>query len=120
MNQSKDDMYAVKTMRFDDILPILKKKNIRNAVMKVDIQWAETYLCDTGSETFDFVNIPVVLMEWDIGARHEARMRNVLNFFVERGYVGTADMCTVLNETNAFNSWPRDIYWMKMNLSEIC
>jgi FkbM family methyltransferase len=65
MNNSDTDMYVVKTIRFDDILPILKEKNIRNAVMKVDIQWSETFLCESGNETFDYVNIPVVLMEWD-------------------------------------------------------
>jgi FkbM family methyltransferase len=120
MNHSINDMYVVKTIRFDDILPILKEKNIRNAVMKVDIQWAETYLCDTGNETFDYVNLPVVLMEWDSGAHLHEAMRNVLQFFIGRGYVATADMCKVLNETDALESWPSDIYWMKMDRSEIC
>ncbi len=120
VNQSNNDTYVVKTIRFDDILPVLKEKNIRNAVMKVDIQWSEIYLCQTGSKVFDYVNIPVVLMEWDIGARHDERMRYVLKFFIGRGYVATADMCKLLDERDALRSWPSDIYWMKMNLSEIC
>jgi FkbM family methyltransferase len=120
MNESNNDMYAVKTMRFDDILPILKARNIRNAVMKVDIQWAESFLCQTGNETFDYVNIPVVLMEWDRVPHYRDRMRIVLNFFTGRGYVATADMCKVLNQQDALNSWPGDIYWVKMNQSEIC
>ncbi len=120
MNHSRNDMYAVKTIRFDDILPILKERNIRNAVMKVDIQWAESFLCETGNETFDYVNIPVVLMEWDPVPHYRDRMSLVLHFFIGRGYVPTEDMCKVLDESNAFQSWPGDIYWMKMNRSEIC
>jgi FkbM family methyltransferase len=120
MNNSHNGMYVVKTIRFDDILPVLKAKNIRNAVMKVDIQWSEVFLCETGGETFDYVNIPVVLMEWEIAPQNRDRMRNILKFFIGRGYVATTDMCKILNEGDAFNSWPGDIYWMKMNRSEIC
>lgn len=120
MNNLIDDMYAVKAMRFDDIFPILKEKNIRNAIMKVDIQWAEVFLCQTGNETFDYVNIPIVLMEWDKGANHKDRMVIVINFFKERGYLPTEDMCKVLVESEALTSWPSDIYWVKMNQSEIC
>ncbi|CAF3843921.1 unnamed protein product [Adineta steineri] len=115
-----NDTYVVKTMRFDDILPILKSKNIRHAIMKVDIQWAEIYLCQTGDKVFDFVNIPVILMEWDIGARHDTRMRYVLKYFLGRGYVATVDMCKILDKNNALRFWPSDVFWMKMNLSEIC
>lgn len=115
-----DDMYTVKTMRFDDILPILKKKNIRNAVMKVDIQWSEFHMCATGGKVFDYVNIPVILMEWDRGPGHTLRMKIILRFFIDRGYVATADMCKTLNEADATTAWPSDIYWIKMNQSEIC
>ncbi|CAF3786339.1 unnamed protein product [Adineta steineri] len=115
-----NDTYVVKTMRFDDILPVLKWKNIRHAIMKVDIQWAEIYLCQTGDKVFDFVNIPVILMEWDIGARHDTRMQYVLKYFLGRGYVATVDMCKILDENNALRFWPPDVFWMKMNLSEIC
>jgi FkbM family methyltransferase len=120
MNQSTNKNYTVKTMRFDDILPILKEKKIRNAIMKVDIQWSEVFLCETGNETFDHMNIPLVFMEWFAVPHYNDRMRKVLKFFIGRGYVPTSDMCNVLNESDAFQSWPWDIYWMKMNRSEIC
>jgi hypothetical protein len=110
----------VKTIRFDDILPIFKDKNIRNAVMKVDIQWSEIYLCEAGGKIFDYVNIPVILMEWDRVSHYTIPMAIVLQFFIGRGYVATKNMCDVLDQRNAFHSWPSDIYWMKMNLSEIC
>jgi hypothetical protein len=93
--------------------------------MKVDIQWSENFLCETGNEIFDYVNIPVVLMEWDPVPHYRERMSKVLKFFLGRGYVPTADMCTVVNEKDALlggwpGGWPADIYWMKMNRSEIC
>ncbi len=119
-NQSNDDIYVVKTIRFDDILPIFKDKNIRNAVMKVDIQWSEIYLCEAGGKIFDYVNIPVILMEWDRVSHYTIPMAIVLQFFIGRGYVATKNMCDVLDQRNAFHSWPSDIYCMKMNLSEIC
>jgi FkbM family methyltransferase len=120
VKDSNNDVYTVKTMRFDDILPILKQKNIRNAVMKVDIQWSEAFLCETGGKTFDYVNLPVVLMEWVVIGRYDDRMHKVLKFFVRRGYIATTNMCEVLDEKDAFRSWPNDIYWMKMDRSEIC
>jgi FkbM family methyltransferase len=119
-HQSKNDVYVVKTIRFDDILPVLKAKNIRNAVMKVDIQWSEMYLCATGAKIFDYVNIPVILMEWDRVLRYRIPMAIVLQFLMGRGYVATKNMCEILDNSYAFRSWPSDIYWMKMNLSEIC
>lgn len=120
MNQSENDIYVVKTIRFDDILPVFKAKNIRNAVMKVDIQFSEVYLCETGDKIFNYVNIPVILMEWEQSPHYVTRMKGVISNLVGRGYVATADMCTTLNESDAFRSWPSDIYWMKMNRSEIC
>lgn len=120
VNDSNHDDYIVKTMRFDDILPILKGKNVRDAIMKVDIQWSEVFLCETGKETFDYVNIPIVLMEWDPVPHYRGRMSNVLDFFIGRGYVPTKDVCQVLNKAEAFKSWPGDIYWVKMNLAELC
>lgn len=120
VNHSNNDIYAVKTVRFDDILPILQKKNIRNAIMKVDIQWSELFLCETGTETFHYVNLPIVLMEWAVHVEYKDRMRVLLNCFIRRGYVATADMCKTLSENDAFHAWPVDIYWVKMNQSEIC
>ena len=119
-NRTNNDVYVVKTIRFDDLLPVLKKKNIRHAVMKVDIQWSEVYLCETGGKIFDYVNIPVILMEWERVMKHLFRMSAVLHFFLSRGYVATADMCKVLEYIDAFRSWPADIFWIKMNQSEFC
>ena len=121
MNHSISDMYVVKTMRFDDILPVLQEKNIRSALMKVDIQWSESFMCETGGKIFDYVDIPIVLMEWDPVPHYIGRIKTVLDFFIGRGYVPTADMCKILDQNGALNrSWPGDIYWVKKNQSELC
>ena len=120
LNGTNNDPYIVKTMRFDDILPVLKANNIRNAIMKVDIQWSEAFLCLTGNQTFDYVNIPVVLMEWDPVPHHRQRMKIVIDYFTARGYTPTVDLCKILNISQAFQSWPGDMFWIKLNQSEIC
>ncbi|CAF1365850.1 unnamed protein product, partial [Adineta ricciae] len=86
--------YLVKTIQFDDILPILKGKQIRHAIMKMDIQWSEMYVCLTGSGVFDYMNIPIVLMEWDISGkeRYGSRLKFILSFFLRRNYIPTACM----------------------------
>ena len=117
---SSNDPGVVKTIRFDEVLPILQQRNIRQAVMKVDIQWSEVYLCETGGKIFDYVNIPVILMEWERVIKHLFRMNAVLYFFLGRGYVPTTDMCNTLEQIDAFRSWPSEIYWIKMNQSDIC
>ncbi|CAF0815434.1 unnamed protein product [Adineta steineri] len=121
MNYSAiNDTSIVKTLRFDDILPVLQTKHIRHAVMKVDIQWSELYLCLTGDKVFDSVNIPVILMEWDVGAGFHDNIRYILKYFLKRGYVATVDMCQILDEKDALYSWPPNIFWMKTSLSKIC
>lgn len=115
-----NDSNVVKTIRFDELLPILQMKNIRNAVMKVDIQWSEVYLCETGGKIFDYVDIPVILMEWERVMKHLFRMSAVLDFLLGRGYVPTTDMCHTLEQIDAFRSWPSEIFWIKMNQSDIC
>ncbi|CAF1670180.1 unnamed protein product, partial [Adineta ricciae] len=112
-----DDIYVVKTIQFDEILPILKIRNIRQAIMKVDIQWAEIYLCQTGNKTFNYVNIPVILMEWDLGSRLFDRFDSLSKCFFNRGYFATSDLCRVLPNSEALKTWPADIYWMKVNLT---
>ncbi|UJR24507.1 hypothetical protein I4U23_005882 [Adineta vaga] len=121
VNQTEyNNIYVVRTIQFDDILPILKTKNIRHAIMKVDIQWAEIHLCQKGNEIFHYVNIPVILIEWDLGSRLFDRFESLLKCFISRHYVATSDLCNLLPESEALKTWPSHFYWMKMNRSEIC
>ena len=120
MSYSDTDLYIVKTIRFDDILPVLKENGIREAIMKVDIQWSEIFLCETCQETFAYVNISVVFMEWAIRDIYVRRMIKLLTCLSERGYYPTSDMCAILRYENAFVSWPSDVYWIKVGYSPRC
>ncbi|CAF1446514.1 unnamed protein product, partial [Didymodactylos carnosus] len=39
------DKFTVRTIRFDDLLPIFIDRQVRSAIMKVDIQSSESFLC---------------------------------------------------------------------------
>lgn len=98
-SRQKYDPYIVKTMRFDDILHILITRNIRTAVMKVDIQWSEVFLCQTGNQTFEHIDIPVAPHY-----RILLSMTIIVEFFTSCGYIPTIDTCTELSLTNALKS----------------
>lgn len=121
MNESNaNDTYVVRTIQFNEILPLLQWRNIADAAMKVDIQWAEMYLCQSGGRVFDSINIPVILMEWDIGARLEDRLRIIYKYFTDRGYLPTADLCRVLPASDAYTTWPSHFFWTKFNRTQYC
>ena len=48
-----NNTFTVRTIRFDDILPLLKQNNVRRAIMKVDIEGSEHFLCNTGHQIFE-------------------------------------------------------------------
>ena len=109
------DPFIAKTIRFDDILPILKQRQVKGAMMKVDIEGSEHILCETGHQVFEQLNISVVQMEWQYVQRFRVRGEIVLKFFEEHRYIPTLDMCQRLNPMEAFQRWPFDVYWMKQH-----
>ena len=112
---SSTDPFMARTIRFDDILPILKRHQVKGAMMKVDIEGSEHILCETGHQVFEQFNIPVVQMEWQYVRRFRVRGEIVLNFFEKQRYIPTVDMCQRLNTAEAFQTWPFDVYWMKQH-----
>lgn len=118
--QNTSDIFVVKTIIFDDIFPLLQWKNIRRLIMKVDIQWSEVYLCETGSRIFTTIDIPVVLMEWAVVPQYKNRMQKALECFTARNYIATKDMCTPLDHKAAYHSWPFDIFLVKKNSIRMC
>ena len=120
LSQSLNDPYSVKTIRFNDIIPILKQRNIRSVVMKVDIEGSENFLCDGGGEAFDYLDVTVILMEWANMKLVRDRASTVLTFFTQRHFVPTTDTCQEINIKDAFTTWPWDIYWVKKNRLNIC
>ncbi len=119
-NKLSDNPFIVKTIRFDDILPIIKRAKERSFLLKVDIEGSEYHLFESGTQIFEYLNIPIIIIEWDKFHYHIERGTMVINFLVKHGYIPTSDTCEKLNMTNTFTGWPANIFWTKMNQSDIC
>ena len=119
-NKFSDDPHIVETIRFDDILPIIKSTERRAFLLKADIEASEHHLFDSGTEIFEYLDIPVIIIEWDRFRDHIDRGAMVLSFLTKHGYIPTVDTCQRLNITDTFIGWPANVYWMKTNSSDIC
>ncbi|CAF1045451.1 unnamed protein product [Adineta steineri] len=63
-NQSVHDPYIVTTIQLDDILSIIKQTKFRSFAMKIDIEGSEYYVFESGKQIFDYVDIPIIVVEW--------------------------------------------------------
>ena len=118
-NLSTRDPYSVRTIRFDEVLPILVARGVRRALMKIDIEGSESFVFESGSGVFDAVDIPVVQMEWFQIVQDTARVRVVMSFFERRLYRPVSVKCDWL-KLDEYQTWPMDIYWLKRNASSFC
>ncbi|CAF0719885.1 unnamed protein product [Adineta steineri] len=120
LTKSADDIYMVRTIRLDDILPKIQQTKISSFVMKIDIESAEYYVFESGKELFDSLDIPLIMMEWDKMHYNIERGNFVLRFLKTRKYIPITDTCQELNETEVFSKWPANVFWTKMNRTSIC
>jgi FkbM family methyltransferase len=118
-NLSTNNPYIVKTITFDEVLPILLARGVRGALMKMDIEGSESFVVENGSRVFDTVNIPFVQMEWKIVRQYDDRVQVILNFFNQRNYHPMTRSCQLLN-SQEHTLWPEEIYWLKGNASNFC
>ena len=120
--KTEHDPLVVQTIRFDDLLPIVSERNIKEAIIKIDIETSEHFLCETGSKMFDRVNIVFVMMEWANIKHLPARASVIVQFFVRRHYVSVnADTCQVHSDQTNYLKWKsQDIYWIKKNSLHLC
>ena len=72
---------VVKTIRFDDLLWIVHQRRITEAVIKIDIETSEHFLCETGRMMFARINIPLVMMEWVNVQKNQSKSRSHSNLF---------------------------------------
>jgi FkbM family methyltransferase len=121
VSENKNDSLVVRTMRFDDLLSIVKERNIQEAVIKIDIETSEHYLCETGKQMFNKINIPFVMMEWANIKGIPARANLIKEFFTNLGYIPfNSETCQPETETN-YQQWKtQDIYWIKQNYAHLC
>ncbi|CAF3041750.1 unnamed protein product [Rotaria sp. Silwood2] len=119
-NSSINNPYIVKTIMFDEVLPILIRRGVRNAIMKIDIEGSESFVVESGSHVFDTLYIPFIQMEW-LKVRHyvDRIIKVIVDFFGKRNYDPMTSSCQVLNPSE-FRIWPDEIYWLKKNFSNFC
>lgn len=120
LNQTdQTDPYLVRTIKFDEVAPILRARGVRGVIMKVDIEGSESFIAEGGSKIFDEFDIPYIQMEW-FKVRHIAnRVKILFNFFLTRDYIPMTFECRVLDTAHHL-SWPNDFSWVKRNVSNIC
>ncbi|CAF4286440.1 unnamed protein product, partial [Adineta steineri] len=118
-NLSTKNPYIVKTITFNEVLPILNAYGIRSALMKIDIEGSEHFVMEKGNQIFDTLDIPFIQMEWTIVKQYINRVKLILDFFNKRNYDPMTDLCQILNQ-NEYSQWPDDIYWLKRNTSNFC
>jgi FkbM family methyltransferase len=114
-----NDSYVVKTIKFDELLPILIARGIRGAIMKIDIEGSESFVVESGGRIFDLLDIPYIQMEWLKVCKYPDRVKVILDFFAQRNYDPKTFSCQLLNLTQPL-TWPGDLCWVKRNVSNLC
>ncbi|UJR15814.1 hypothetical protein I4U23_002743 [Adineta vaga] len=116
-NQNRtNDPYLVKTIRFDDLVPLLLERSMRGAIMKVDIEGSESFIVEAGSQIFDLFEIPMVQIEWLKVRDFPNRVKTLIDFFVKRNYEPKTFQCNLL-DFKQVQQWPNDFCWIKRNFT---
>ncbi|CAF1266105.1 unnamed protein product [Adineta ricciae] len=115
ISKNSQDDYIVQTVQLDDLLPILIQRNVRAAIIKIDIEGSEVYLLESGRKVFQQIDIQLVMMEWGNGLRktYADRYEKIVNYFEELHYITTDVDCNILDVTDWRTTWPGSVYWIK-------
>ena len=116
---STNNPYIVKTITFDEVLPILIARGVRGALMKIDIEGSESFVVENGSRIFDTLDIPFVQMEWRMVRLNDNHAETILSFFDKHNYYPVSAVCSQLSSTE-YKVWPSEIYWLKRNVTDFC
>jgi FkbM family methyltransferase len=112
--KTKTGYFIGKTIEFDDLLPIFIWKGIRTALIKIDMENCESYMCQTGSKIFDQIDIQLIQMEWHSSRiNHRKRYQFMIDFFKQRQYIPTDYDCIQLQFSQWLTHWPKTIFWIK-------
>jgi FkbM family methyltransferase len=113
-NKTENGYFSVKSIEFDDLLPILINRGVRNVLIKIDIETSESYMCQTGSKIFDEIDIQFIQMRWHLQRiNHQKRYQFIIDFFKQRQYIPTDNDCKELQISQWLNNWPGNIFWIK-------
>ncbi|CAF3463694.1 unnamed protein product [Rotaria sp. Silwood1] len=121
VSKNEDDSLVVQTIRFDDLLPFINERNIQEAIIKIDIETSEHYLCVTGEKIFNQINIPFVIMEWANIKEIPEKANLIQEFFTIRSYIPfNSEICQPETEKD-YRRWQnQDIFWIKKNYTYLC
>ncbi len=112
--KTKTGYFISKSIEFDDLLPILIKRGVKSALIKIDIETSESYMCQTGSKIFDQIDIQFIQMEWHHWrVNHQKRYQFIVDFFNQRHYIPTDSNCKPLQVSQWLTDWPGNIFWIK-------
>ena len=116
---SGNHSYIVKTIRFDDLLPILTAKGIERVLIKIDIEGSENFALEGGEQIFNQLDVPLVQMEWLRIRNYPERVETIFKFFAKYDYVPTTIECKPLNPKD-YHLWPKDVYWVDEHSPNFC
>ena len=121
VSENEQDPFVVRTIRFDDLLPIFNQRNIAHAIIKIDIETSEHFLCQTGQLIFNQINIPFIMMEWATIKTLPSRANLILKFFLSRDYIPfNSETCQPQHQMD-YRLWnTQDICWIKHNYAHLC
>lgn len=118
-NSSNDDPYTVKTITFNELLPILVAHRVRGVVMKIDIEGSESFVFQNGTHIFDTIEVPFIQIEWIRVITNVERAKIILDFLLKYAYIPITCTCVPL-KVDHFLSWPSDICFIKKTFPGIC
>ena len=58
--KNEGDSLIVQTVRFDDLLSVIKEGQVQEALIKINSETSKHYLCETGEQMLNQINIPFV------------------------------------------------------------
>ncbi|CAF1374685.1 unnamed protein product [Adineta steineri] len=109
------DPYIVKTIKLNDLVPILQARGVRGAIIKMDIEGSESFAVESGSEVFDLFDIPFIQIEWLKVRNFPHRVKFLIDFFTKRDYIPKTFQCQLLPLNNT-QTWPDDLCWTKRDV----
>jgi FkbM family methyltransferase len=121
VSKNDKDPLVVQTIRFDDLLPLVNERNISDAIIKIDIELSEHFLCETGQLMFDRINIAFVMMEWANIKAIPIKANLIRDFFINRHYLPyNPETCQPQKERD-YRLWQsQDVYWIKKDSIHLC
>jgi len=102
----------IRAIFLNDLLPLMRSKS---ALMKIDVEGHEAIIFTDSSagQFFDQIDVPLVLMEWNLCKRHPAYLvQRLLDFFYSRNYA-VFDMENSKLQGH-YLVWPENVLFKKL------